>query len=285
MRIVFFVLLLAASLNAQVMLDDVLLDRVEIAASNGMLRLSQLRGMNLPKSVDQTRKFEVIVNDSRGTRLGKYSAYAQAPNTKRSWLFGNFRLEGESSLKLSPGSYVMEFHADGNPFDRFAFEIAEHVSKDGRKRMIRNGAWNDLALLHFDDQARRPELSFVFWMRDLLEGTGVRPDNTGKYVAKIVREKDGKILGWSNKNGSSSIYPRKSWSRQQILFQDASKPERLQLSTVTAQEGAYHVELEYEGKVYGKYRFRVEGGKLVGLEEYGGEKIGSDGTVTWMTRK
>ena len=271
-----------------VMLDNVLMRRFLLGTSNGLLQLSQLRAMGLPRSLDQTRNFKVTYRNSAGKSLAAFTAYAQAPNRKRSWLLGNFQAVDDASrnFKFSEaGDYYLEFSAGEQVFDRFSFSIAKHNRANGSVQFIKNGAWNDLGFLEYDDRDRSPQLTFVFYLRDLQEGTGVRKDNTGKYDAKLVRAKDGKILGWNNKDGRGSIYPQRFWSRQQLQFTDAQKPERLSVGTVLGQDGEYFIELNFEGKTYGKYTFSVEGGQFKGLSQYRGEKIGSDGTVFWLPKK
>ena len=279
---------LTGNVNDPVMLDHVLMENFRLGISNGRPQIRQLRAMHLPASLDKTRNFKAAYKRTGGAKLAEFSAYAQAPNRNVSWLLGNFRRTDESGgdLLLSDvGDYVLEFSVNGQAFDKFSFSVAKHKHVDGSVKYIRNGPWNDLGYIYYDKNARRPELSFVFWLRDLLEGTGVRPDNTGKYLAKLVRNGDGKTIGISNKEGRSSFYPTRQWKKQSISFMDAEKPERLTAETVLAKDGDYHIEFNFEGKLYGKYPFSVKGGSFHGLTAYKGEKIGSDGTVFWTSRK
>ena len=263
------------------MLDNILMDKSRFLSMRGSLQLNELRAMNLPQSLKNTRNFKATFKNSNGKTLATYTAYAQAPVRKRSWLLGNFRGADDASRDFqftNEGKYYVEFSVNNQAFDRFDFTIVKHTG-----RLTANGEWNDLGYLHYDIRHRTPQIVFSMYMKNMSEAVGTRSKNEGQYVAKIIRQSDGKIIGKTNSHRSLS--PRKWWTRNNFIFFDANRPERLTPERLLTQDGKYLVEFNYEGKFYGKYPFTVKDGKFLGLSHYKGEKIGTDGTVTWMQRQ
>lgn len=281
----------SVSINSDaVMLDETLLGRRDFTFgyTNGRLRLGNIRAMNLPKSIDKTHdKFIITYKSADGRRLAAFRGYAQAPVTKRSWLIGNIIAVDEASKDFvfnKEGNYYLEFSVAGKPFDRFDFSVKRHVNPEGKTTYLINGGWQELAYLKYDPKVRRPFIQFNVFLRDLNEGTGPRPAGTGTYKATIVRAKDKKVIGIDYRKGST-IGLHRYWDSPRLMFQDANKPERLKPETLLSQDGKYYVELIYSGKLFGRYYFNVKNRQFQGLSQYKGEKIGTDGTVTWMLRQ
>ncbi len=273
-----------------VMLEETLLARREFTFgyTNGRLRLGNIRAMNLPKSIDKTHdKFFVTYRNADGKRLAAFRGYAQAPVTKRSWLITNLIGVDEASKDFvfnKEGNYYLEFSVGNQPFDRFDFSVKRHINPEGKTTYLINGGWQDLAYLKYDPKIRRPFIQFNVFLRDLNADTGSRPAGTGTYKATIVRVKDKKVIGIDHRKGAT-IGLHRFWDSPEIMFQNANKPEQLKPETLLSQDGKYYVEFIYSGKLYGKYYFDVVNGKFKGLTEYKGEKIGTDGTATWMLRQ
>ena len=144
-----------------------------------------------------------------------------------------------------------------------------------------NGLWNDHAMI--DTEA---SFKFSLWMRDMLVGAGTRDQAYGKFTAKIIREKDKKVIGTTNHHEATTIAPPRKWTRYDITFVgDKTRGNSLSIYDVTAQDGNYHIEFIYNGKLYGKYPFTVKDGKLHGLQNFNGMKLqNSDGSITWLKR-
>ena len=264
-----------------VMLDDVLLYNFRAITPRASFPLTRLRAMHLPRSLDKTRNFNATYKDANGKELGVFTAYAQAPNRNPSWLLGNFNNPsgvGKDLELTTEGKYDLEFAVGNEVFDRFSFTVKKVVKGNGSTQYLKTGPWENLAFLRYNTNDRSPFLLFVVYLIDLNEGSANAVKN-GKYTVKIVRDKDKKILAWSNKSGSSSLYPQNSWTRQRLNFTGYDP------KAILAQDGNYHVEFTFGGKLYGKYPFKVADGKFVGITEYNGDKIGSDGTVFWMPRQ
>lgn len=277
-----------AQTNEAVILHNTILDGFNLALRNGKLQMGKLRAMNLPQSAADKHSAQMRIKNAGGQTLATFEGMPLAPSRNVSWLMNYMRPVDDVSREFKfteEGDYYLEFSVNGQPFDKFAFSVAKHKHTDGSIWMIANGVWDELGLLEYNTSGRRPIFKFSLWMRDLLEGTGVRPDNTGKYTIKIIREKDNQTVGVSNASGSSTIYPLRNWKKFDFFFQTVDNVERFDAKSLLAQDGNYRVEFVYEGKPFGKYPFTVQNGEFQGIAEHKGEHLGTDGTISWMPRQ
>jgi hypothetical protein len=271
-----------ASSEASV-LDDVLMDRLNFNYRRKAFIVEEARAMNL--STDGTDvKVTMKVKSVDGKTLGSYEANALAPKRNKSyWMRGFLGVNGTELETVLPGAgeYLLEFSAGGEVFDRFPFTITTHAGDNGETWFLVNGLWNDHAVI---DKSK--DFKFSVWMRDLLEGTGKRNSDYGKYSARIVREKDGKVIGATGSNTQSErIAPLRNWKRYDITFVRGNAEAAVGTYDVTAQDGTYAIEFMHDDKLYGKYPFTVSSGKIQGITQSQGTQLEtSGGDVIWMKR-
>jgi hypothetical protein len=264
-------------------LDDVLLDSINFDYRQKTLVLEQARAMNL--TGDNTDvKVTARVKSSDGKTIGAYESTALAPKRNKSYLMRGFLgIEGTQVRVDLPGAgnYAIEFSVGGKVFDRFPFTLTPYSSEAGESWFLLDGLWNDHGLIDISK-----EFKFSVWMRDMLEGTGKRKSDWGKYSAKIVRLKDGKIIGTTaTHTQTQTIAPRRVWTRYDITFVRGQNEAHVGVYDVTAEDGAYAIEFIHDGKLYGKYPFTVRGGKLQGVAEFQGTQLETAaGDLTWMKR-
>ncbi|NNE66626.1 MAG: hypothetical protein HKN33_08665 [Pyrinomonadaceae bacterium] len=268
-----------------VMLDHTILENFRLAASNGRLQIDKLRAMNLPQNVANKNALTLRYKNAAGEMLASFTGMPLPPGRNPSWLMNYFRADDgpSSDFKFSVGDYSLEFVVNGKAFDDFKFSIGKHKYEDGSERLIANGPWERLAFLE-DMKARRPQpLKFSFYMRDFLEGTGKRSSSWGKYKATIT--KGGKEIAVSNPEGNRTIAPLRMWRKYDLTFEKTGSNGYYLNASDLKTDGKYLITFEHEGSVYGKYEFSVAGGKIKGVSEHDGNRLGSDGTIFWMVRQ
>ncbi len=263
------------------LLDEVLMDYINFNYDNKRIFIEQARAMNLSTNGTDA-KVTMKIKSADGKTLGTYETNAQAPKRNKSfWMQGFSPTDGKSDLILpGAGDYFLEFSTGGKVFDQFPFTLTPYSGEGGKSWFLMDGLWNDHALIDTSN-------GFIFniWMRDMLEGTGKRKSDYGRYSARIIREKDGKVIGVTNHPETTTLAPMRKWSRYKIIFAKNAAQTPLGINDITAQDGTYFVEFTHDGKIYGKYPFTVSAGKLRGVGEFRGttlETVGGD--YTWMKR-
>jgi hypothetical protein len=271
------------SSNAGGLLDEVLMDYINFNYDNKRIFIEQARAMNLTADNSDV-KVTMKIKAADGKSLGTYESNAQAPKRKKSYWMSGFNGIGgtESAINLpGAGDYFLEFSTGGKVFDRFPFSLTPYTGVKGESWFVMDGLWNDHAMIDTSNQ-----FIFNIWMRDMLEGTGKRSSQYGTYSARIVREKDGKVIGVTNHSETTTLAPMRKWTRYKITFaKDKNGSAEIGIYDITAQDGAYFVEFTHDGKIYGKYPFSVQGGKLNGVSEFKGsplETVGGD--YVWLKR-
>lgn len=266
------------------LLDHVLMDFINYSYDNRRVYIEQARAMNLSSAgADVSVTMRVKAGD--GKMLATYQSNAQAPKRNKSfWMNGFNGVEGTQPDLYLPGAgdYYLEFSAGGKVFDRFPFTINTYTGDKGQLWFVMDGLWNDHAMI---DTSK--EFAFNIWMRDMLEGTGKRDSSYAPYSAKLVRESDGKVIGktatWIEKQ---TLAPMRKWTRYTITFVQGAGEGAMGIYDVTAQDGNYYIEFTHDKKVYGKYPFKVQGGKLRGVTEFRGTELDTqDGDLTWLRRE
>jgi hypothetical protein len=264
-------------------LDHVLLDYIDYNYRNKRVHVEQARAMNL--SADNSDvKVTMKIKSADGTTLGVYESNALAPKRNKSYWMQGFSAAGGTPQMLDlpgAGDYLLEFSANGKVFDQFPFSLAPYSGAGGESWFVMDGLWNDHAMI---DTSKEFVLSI--WMRDMLEGTGQRASSYGKYSARIVREKDGKVIGVTPSNTENqTLAPMRKWTRYNITFVRDKTEAPVGIYDITAQDGPYFIELTHDGKLYGKYPFTVRGGKLQGVTEFRGTQLETGGgDFTWLKR-
>lgn len=273
-----------SSMKGAGVLDDVLLDYINYDYRRKTIVIEQARAMNL--STDGTDvKVTLKVKSADGKTLGTYEANALAPKRNKSYWMRGFLGTSDTEVQTTlsgAGDYFLEFSANGKVFDQFPFTLTPYTSDKGEFWFLIDGLWNDHAAI---DSSK--DFKFSVWMRDMLEGTGKRSINYGKYSAKIVREKDSKVIGTTASHvEDQTLAPSRNWKRYDITFvKDKQTGGAIGIYDVTAQEGNYYVEFIHDGKLYGNYPFKVQGGKLQGVIEFRSTGLEtSGGDVTWLKR-
>ena len=266
------------------LLDHVLMDYINFNYDNPRIFIEQARAMHLGSDGSDV-KVTMKIKDSGAKTFATYESNAQAPKRNKSfWMSGFSGVGGTEPAITLPGAgdYYLEFSSGGKVFDRFPFTLRPHTGDKGQSWFLMDGIWNDHAMIDTSG-----ELIFHIWMRDMLEGTGRRGIDYGKFSAKIVREKDGKLIGRTSTSAeNATLAPMRKWTRYKITFVNGPKQAAIGIYDVTVQDGAYHVEFMHDGRVYGKYPFSVKGGKLQGVSEFGGTPLETqDGDLTWMKRE
>jgi hypothetical protein len=252
---------------------------IGIGYADGHLQMEKLYGVCLPQpkqasdsnyaySPEQGGKLTTLIKSGDGATLGTYVWSAESIGGL--WELGDYKVVGgyEALKPLVPGSYTLEFVADGTPFYRFPFAVATLPGDDPYEapgtRWFIDGAWGEYGNVFYQRNDPQQTLRFSTWVRDKV---GHAKPRSAPYVAQLVRVRDGKTLG--EDKGSLRLDPH--WAQLDVYFLapggDAST--RLRAADVLAADGDYRVTLTVDTKPQGTYAFTVKGGQiqLQGLQQ------------------
>lgn len=249
-----------------------LLKDVGIGYTDGRLSINSLYALCLPKAEKpgsgyfeydpdgNGSKLTSVVKRSDGTVLTTYVWYARNFNTL--WEMDRYKVVGgyEAVKPLATGNYTLEFAIDGKPFYRFPFSVSSVKNDDPYQpagdRYFIEGAWNEYGNVFFQRNDPASSFGFTTWLQDKV---GHENKTSVTYTAKLVREKDGKVLG----EDSSTLRMPVKWADMRILFRSPTdKNAYVKAGEVLQEDGIYSVRLTIDGKSYGKYPFVVKEGRI-----------------------
>lgn len=247
-----------------------LLDGVEVGP-DGRLSLGRLYAVCLPDPARRAEsnyaynpydggKLSTVLKSSNGQALNTYVWYAE--KIAGLWELSRYEVVGgHGAVKpLAPGSYVLEFAAEGRVFQRFPFSVSTAEGKDIYRPQtvhLLDGPWGDYAELYFPKPDRYTQL--WVWLRDK-ENAGPQPRPV-KYEMRLVREGDGKAI--AGDAGALRLGP--AWAGVKLSFNPEGAPQRTSefpANEFLKADGVYRIELSLDGKPYGVYRVNVKGGRF-----------------------
>jgi hypothetical protein len=248
-----------------------LLKDIGIGYSDGRLSINKLYALCLPMpekpgsgyhqyDPDGNNKLTSVVKRADGTVLTTYVWYAR--NFNGLWEMERYKVLGgyETIKPLTAGNYTLEFAIDGKPFYRFPFSVSSVKNDDpyqpAGERYFIEGAWNDYGNVFYQRNDPASSFGFTMWLQ---EKVGHENKTSVPYTAKLVREKDGKVLG----EDSSALRMPVKWADLRILFHPGNdKNSFLKAGEVLQEDGTYSVRVTIDGKSYGKYPFIVKEGRI-----------------------
>lgn len=249
-----------------------LLDAVSVGYTDGRLSVNTLYAVclptptrattsNYPYDPDAGGKLSTHVKRADGTTLNTYVWYAESIGGL--WEMSRYKvIGGAAAVKpLGAGNYVLEFTVEDKPFNRFPFSVVEMKSDDPYQppgtRYFIEGAWNDYGNIFYGRNDPQSSLRFTTWVQEKI---GHEAKRSVPYEVKLVRERDGRVLG--TETATMRLEPR--WLKADLSFQpsDGEKNSYLKAAAVLAEDGAYSVRFTLDGKPYGKYPFTVKGGQI-----------------------
>ncbi len=190
---------------------------------------------------------------------------------------GNFDVR---ELKLTtPGSYTLDFFKGETKMYTFPFSVTTLEPADpfdGQTMYFAEGPWNDWGYLNYRDADPENNLLWKIWLR---EKSFKRADH--KIKIEIVRDSDRKLI-CQTRDGMTFSF-QNEWVRHE--FDMVNPPVKtsggayFKAKDLLAVDGGYTLTMTMDGKEYGKWKFKVVGGK----PEYTGRTVrGSADALTFV---
>lgn len=249
-----------------------LLDSVGVGHADGRLNVGRLYAVCLPQPTRASAsnypydpegggRLSTLVKTADGRVLNTYVWYAESIGGL--WEMSRYKVVGghEAIKPLAAGSYLLEFAVEDKPFYRFPFSVAEVKNEDPYQpagtRYFVEGPWNEYGNVFYQRNDPQSSFKFTTWVQDK---SGRPAQRSVPYEAKIVRARDGKVIG--EDAATFRLEPR--WLKADLLFRPAGgdKNSYLKAADVLAEDGRYNVRLTIDGKPYGQYPFTVKGGRI-----------------------
>ncbi len=163
------------------------------------------------------------------------------------------------------GKYELAYYSGGTKFYSFPFELIIKSSGDPykpKKLMLLNGAWNNYAFLRKTSNESHGKWEFRVFMRS---DDGSYQQTKGQVL--MVRDKDKKVVAV----GSSGFRREGRWTRQDMTLQKPGKKnpkgeyysnQDFYANRDKLEDGAYTLNFNTDGKLYGAYKFMVKNGDI-----------------------
>jgi hypothetical protein len=258
-----------------------LLNGVQVHPTQGTFRLYHLQAVFLPEipsndvyiySPENGGTLTSILKRTDGSTVAEFVWYAEKLKAPY-WLMSSYKVrepgggwDAKPDFKLTTaGDYIVEFLLDGNMFYRYPFSLEVLGSNDpyNPQPIYRlNGAWNDYAYLLYADADVSKPLMFKIWLR-----------NNGK-----EKRQDVKVTGALRQGGKELArfgeFPldyslSADWIRYEMTFGQFKNTQfnsKLWHTSLKAEEllksGTYEVVVEFDGKTYGVWEFKVKNGQI-----------------------
>ena len=168
-----------------------------------------------------------------------------------------------SNMKLTvAGDYVIDFYIGEKRFYTFPFSVKtlEPANPfDGKTMYFTDGAWNDWGYLYYPDA--NPEQNLI-WKVFLRERSFKRTSH--KVNVEITRDNGNKLICQSRPNTTHSF--RNDWVRYD--FDMVNPPVKtsggayFKAKDLLKVDGGYTLTMKIDGALYGKWKFKVIGGKF-----------------------
>ncbi|MCO6510590.1 MAG: hypothetical protein J5I65_07330 [Aridibacter famidurans] len=244
-----------------------LLDNVTVIAKTGEFRLKN-KMQNVFVSEGATGR---AVLSSGGKEVWhwdwKTDAFGLRPPYKLFGFSQPFHPDGSlvsyDDLKLTkPGDYVFDLYLGSEKIYTMPFSVRVKQPDDpfdGGALYLTDGPWNEWGYLFYSEADPEQNLAWKIWLR------AEENSSTRKEIrVEVKRDKDGKLICENRRNTSTSL--RSDWVRHS--FDLVNPPVKtsggayFKAKDLLAVDGGYTLTMTVEGKPYGTWKFRVEGGKL-----------------------
>jgi hypothetical protein len=214
------------------------------------------------------KKFETHLKNSSGGTINKFVWYGRLA----SWRIEMDRYEiegGREALKpVGPGSYTIDFVAEGRSIYKFPFTVKTKESADKfnpRTLYLLDGGWRGKGIL----TATTPESNpiFYFWLRDSDERADARRRPI-PYSLKLIRDRDRSTIAESNEG---SLALDHQWYNSRLTL---SKPTStangkrvlFKLNDILDTNGGYTLELSLDGRTHSTFKLDVRNRKINGQD-------------------
>ena len=169
---------------------------------------------------------------------------------------------GDKRIALPDGDYTLDFYLKSGKFYSFPFSVAGVIGGAGAgKSTLLNGDWNNWGYLLYAGADPDQQLVWKVWLRS---GTPGRDQGFKVSVVTTPLEKS-RLMCTSRPNVTTSV--RTEWDRREFDFihpmQGTSGGAMFYARELLGADGAYTLKMDIDGRHYGTWRFRVQGGRLV----------------------
>lgn len=166
-------------------------------------------------------------------------------------------------LKLTkPGDYVFDLYLGDERMYTMPFSLRAKQPDDpfdGGVLYLTDGPWNDWGYLFYSEADPEQNLAWKIWLR-----AEENKSSRKEIRVEVRRDKDGKLVCENRRNTTTSL--RSDWVRHS--FDLVNPPVKtsggayFKAKDLLSVDGGYTLTMTMEGKPYGTWKFRVEGGKL-----------------------
>ena len=272
-----------------------LLASVSVDARSGRIKLGDIHATTLPEKASGRA---VLLGPGGEPVLHwkwKPDSFPLPPPYKLLAFDGPFDADGEiaaysETALTTPGNYALDFYIEDQRFYTFRFSLRREEPEDrstGEVLFLSDGAWNDWGYVYYANAKTSKTLFWKIFLRDEHHKLDFHKINV-----RIVRLSDGKLVCRSPVN--KAYHLSHDWVRHDFFFyaaeSEAFGTNYFSAGDLLRRDGAYALEMDFDGKDYGRWEFEVKKGKIV--NEVADKTIGGDplsfvdgGLDAWWLRK
>ncbi|GAB4404808.1 MAG: hypothetical protein OHK0053_30470 [Microscillaceae bacterium] len=249
---------------------------ISLAEKTGELQLNEVALFNLPqkekngKDADyyNAHKIELVVSqlnpqDQPVKVVGKATATPSFSSGVASLSIQNGTMKVDAI-----GNHTLDLVIDGKTYQSFKFFVKKGT-KDGVTRYFLSEPWGLISYLKVNNDATPLELGYYYALQTMDDA---QSDEGKDAVAKLIDEDTEDVVA-VHLNTSGGRYKKRRWATLMMTFYDAQNPNMPFIgSKLLSRNGNYSLRLKFgkDGNYDEKYiyRFKVEGGKIMGQEGF-----------------
>ncbi len=243
------------------------LNGVNVLAKNGKFSLDQIQATFVP---DDCPGGFVVLRTADGKELFQFDW--KPDRLKKPYTLLNFHATkdmqsgatsgGSLWTELKPGDYVLDFYLPTEHYYTFPFTIKmvgdDDAFGDGQC-YVTTGDWERWGYLFYTDAKPDQNLQWKVWLRN-----DACNEKDIKVRVEIARDADGQLVCSSRANTTNSVQPK--WTRLafDMVFpegRDVPHGTYFKAKDLLDTDGAYTLTMKIDDKVYGVWKFAIEGGK------------------------
>lgn len=272
-----------------------LLASVSVDARSGRIKLGDLHATTLPEKASGRAVLLGPKGDAVLHWNWKEDSFPLPPPYKLLAVDGPFASDGDAAAYsetalTTPGPYALDFYVGKERFYTFRFSLRREEPEDrsiGEVLYLSDGAWNDWGYLYYANKMQSKTLFWKIFLRDENHKLDFHKVNV-----RIIRLSDGKLVCRSPED--KAYHLSHDWVRHDFFFyaadSAASGTDYFAARDLLRRDGAYALEMDFDGRAYGRWLFEVKAGKIVSGEKE--KNIGGDplsfvdgGLDAWWLKK